>query len=199
MINIKKVAHQIKFDGMYNTVLNEIEEKFHNANLTVQEIENILKDNEYFVSEYKELNRYGELSSVHAKKLDINDSDDEQIKLFKKKLNKNVQTLKNIENFEVDSKNSAYSIWIGSVGVMVIFMAHNIIALFSEYYTTHGSFVYIGYSFVLAVTYWAYRKAKDNHENQHTRYKIIHKETRALIKEGLEKNYFTYDKFYQGI
>ena len=120
MINIKKVAHQIKFDGMYNTVLNEIEEKFDNDNLTVQEIENILKDNEYFVLEYKELNRY-------------------------------------------------------------------------------GSFVYIGYSFILAVTYWAYRKAKDNHESQHAKYKTLHKETRVLVNEGLEKNYFTYDEFYQGI
>ena len=199
MINIKKVAHQIKFDGMYNTVLNEIEEKFDNDNLTVHQIENILKDDEYFISEYKELNRYGELSSVHAKKLDIKNSDNEQTKLLEKKLNENVQTLKNIENFEVDSKNSAYSIWIGSVGVMVIFMVHNIIALFSEYYTTHGSFVYIGYSFILAITYWAYRKAKDNHENQHARYKILHKETRALINEGLEKDYFTYDEFYQGV
>jgi hypothetical protein len=33
MINIKKVAHQIKFDGMYNTVLNEIEEKASLNNL----------------------------------------------------------------------------------------------------------------------------------------------------------------------
>ena len=83
MINIKKVAHQVKFDGMYNTVLNEIEEKFDNDNLTVQEIEDILKDDEYFVSEYKELNRYGELSSVHAKKLEIKDTDIKEIISFK--------------------------------------------------------------------------------------------------------------------
>lgn len=199
MINIKKVAHQIKFDGMYNTVLNEIEEKLDNTDLTVEDIEKILNESEYFVLEYKELNRYGELSSVHAKELEVKDGDDALAKSFKEKLNENVQTLKNIENFEVDSKNSAYSIWIGSVGVMVIFMAHNIIALFSEYYTTHGTFVYIGYAIILGFTYWGYRKAKDNHENQHIRYKILHKDTRAMIKEGLEKDYFTYDEFYQGI
>ncbi len=199
MINIKKVAHQIKFDGMYNTVLNEIEEELNNDNPTIDDIENLLNKSEYFILEYKELNRYGELSSVHAKELEVKDSDDEPIKTFKTKLNENVQTLKNIENFEVDSKNSAYSIWIGSVGVMVIFMAHNIVALFSEYYTTHGTFVYIGYGIIMGFTYWAYRKAKDNHENQHLRYKDLHKNTRALIKEGLEKNYFTYDEFYQGI
>jgi len=199
MINIKKVAHQIKFDGMYNTVYNEIQEELNNEDPTIQDIEKLLNEKEYFIWEYKELNRYGELSSVHAKKLDIQNSDNETIKNFKTKLNENVQILRNIENFEVDSKNSAYSIWVGSVGVMVIFMAHNIIALFSEYYTTHATFVYAGYAVILGLTYWAYRKAKDNHENQHIRYKILHKETRALIKEGLEKNYFTHDELYEGI
>lgn len=199
MINIKKVAYQIKFDGMYNTVLNEIEEEFNNENLTVDEIENILNEKEYYIGEYKELNRYGELSSVHAKNLDMKDTDDTDTKSFKTKLNEKVQILRNIENFEVDSKNSAYSIWIGSVGVMVIFMAHNIIALFSEIYTTHGTFVYVGYGAILALTYWAYRKVKDNHENQHVKYKILHKETRILIKKGLDNNYFTFDEFYESI
>lgn len=199
MINIKKVAYQIKFDGMYNTVLNEMEEELNNTDLTVKLIEEELNKNEYFIWEYKELNRYGELSSVHAQELEIKDTDDDKIKSFKAKLNENVQTLKNIENFEVDSKNSAYSIWIGSVGVMVIFMAHNIIALFSEYYTTHSGLVYTSFALILGATYWGYRKAKDNHESQHLRYKELHKNTRILIKTGLENDYFTYDEFYQGI
>ena len=199
MINKKKVAYQIKFDGMYNTVLNEMEEKLNNTELTVELIEEELNKDEYFIWEYKELNRYGELSSVHAQELEIKDTDDDKIKSFKTKLNEDVQTLKNIENFEVDSKNSAYSIWVGSVGVMVIFMAHNIIALFSEYYTTHSTLVYISYALILGATYWGYRKAKDNHENQHLRYKELHKNTRAMINTGLDNNYFTYDEFYQGI
>lgn len=199
MINIKRVAHQIKFDGMYNTVYIEVQEKLNKEDLSVEEIENLLKEDEYFIWEYKELNRYGELSSVHAKKLALKDEDSIELKEFKEKLNKNVQQLKNIEMFEVDSKNSAYSIWIGSAGVMVIFMMHNIIALFSELYKTHGSLVYISYAIVIGITYWIYRKAKDNHENQHLNYTKLHKETRALIKDGFEKKYFTHEEFFQGI
>ena len=197
MINIKKVAHQLKYDGMYNTILIEAQEKLKNEEPTIEEIEELITKDEYFINEYKELNRYGELSSVHAKKLDI-DEDDEQ-KEFKTKLNDNVQQLKNLENFEVDSKNSAYSIWIGSAGVMVIFMAHNIVALFSELYHTHGLLVYTSFAIILGITYWAYKKMKENHEAQHKRYKILHKETRAMIKEGLEKNYFTHEEFFQGV
>ncbi len=199
MINIKRVAHQLKFDGMYNTVYIEVQEKLKNEDPSVEEIEKLLEDDEYFIWEYKELNRYGELSSVHAKKLEIKDDESSEEKSFKTNLNENVQKLKNIEMFEVDSKNSAYSIWIGSAGVMVIFMMHNIIALFSEYYTTHGALVYISYAGVLGLTYHYYKKAKNNHENQHVNYKVLHKETRAMIKNGFDNNYFTHEEFYQGI
>ena len=199
MINIKRVAHQLKFDGMYNTVYIEVQEKLKNEDPSVEEIEKLLEDDEYFIWEYKELNRYGELSSVHAKKLEIKDDESSEEKSFKTNLNENVQQLKNIEMFEVDSKNSAYSIWIGSAGVMVIFMMHNIIALFSELYKTHGALVYTSYAIVMGLTYWMYAKAKNNHENQHVNYKKLHKETRELIKDGFENNYFTHEEFFQGI
>ncbi len=199
MVNIKKVANQIKFDGMYNTVYIEVQEELNNEDPSLEEIEHLITNKEYYVWEYKELNRYGELSSVHAKTLEINDDDAKEINSFKTKINEKVQSLRNLEMFEVDSKNSAYSIWIGSVGVMVIFMMHNIIALFSEYYTTHASVVYSSYALVLALTYWAYRKAKQNHENQHEKYKVLLSDTREMIKSGLDSNYFTYDEFFEAV
>ncbi len=199
MINIKKVAHQIKFDGMYNTVYSEVQEKLDNLDPSVDEIEQLITDDEYYIWEYKELNRYGELSSVHAKKLDIKDDESIEAKEFKTKLNDNVQQLKNLENFEVDSKNSAYSIWIGSIGVMVIFMVHNYFALFSDLYNTHENWIYFGYAIILGFTYWGYKRTKANHENQHILYKDLHKETRNMIKEGFEQHYFTHEEFFIGI
>jgi len=188
MINIKKVAYQIKHDGMYNTVYDEIQEELNSKNPTEAQIEEVLfNNNEYFIWEYKNLNRYGELSSVHAKKLDIKDDDSDDLKSFKTKLNDNVQKLKNLENFEVDSKNSSYSIWIGSVGVMIIFMVHNFAALFSDLYNTHAPFVYGSYVIILALTYWGYKKVKQNHENQYARYTLLHKKTRAMITNTLLK------------
>ncbi len=199
MINIKKVAHQLKFDGMYNTVYIEVQEELGNEDPSIEMIEELITKNEYYINEYKELNRYGELSSVHAKELQIDENESEEVKTFKSTLNANVQQLKNLENFEVDSKNSAYSIWIGSAGVMVIFMAHNIVALFSELYHTHGGLVYTSFAIILGLTYWAYYRIKQNHEEQHRRYKILHKETREMIKEGLAKGYFSHDEFFQGV
>lgn len=199
MVNIKKVAHQIKFDGMYNTVYIEVQEELNNENPTVDEIEELISYKEYYIWEYKELNRYGELTSVQVKKLDLKKDEDESVKSFKQKLNDEVQKLRNLEMFEVNSKNSAYSIWIGSVGVMIIFMAHNLIALFSELYTTHSVLVYSSYTIILSATYWAYKKAKQNHENQHSKYTLLLSNTRKMVKEGLDNKYFSYDEFYEPI
>jgi len=82
---------------------------------------------------------------------------------------------------------------------MVIFMAHNIIALFSELYTTNSALVYLSYAGILGLTYWAYSKAKQNHENQHAKYKVLLDDTRKMIKEGLNNKYFSYDEFYQAV
>ena len=95
MINIKKVAHQLKFDGMYNTIYIEAQEELKNEDPTVEEIEKLIIENEYYVGEYKELNRYGELSSVHAKVLIIDENEEEDIKSLKKnsmKMSNNLET-----------------------------------------------------------------------------------------------------------
>ncbi len=199
MVNKKKVAHQLKFDGMYNTIYIEVQDELNNEDPSVEEIEELITKKEYYIWEYKELNRYGELSSVHAKKLNISEDEDNTIKKFKEMLNKQTQELRNLEMFEVDSKNSAYSIWIGSAGVMVIFMMHNIIALFSEYYVTHTEIVYGSFALVIALTYWSYKKMKSNHENQHLKYKKLLENTRSVVKEGLEKRYYTYDECFECI
>jgi len=196
MVNLKKTSYQILNDGLYNTLLYEMSEKLENKNPTQSELEELLKISPSYIAEYKEINRHSELSSVQVKELLINDEDTQEVKKTKQDINDNVQKLKNLENFEVDSKNSAYSIWIGSAGVMVLFMAHNIIALFTELYNTHHTFVYLGYAFILYLTYIAYKKMKNSHENKHSVYKDIYSTTKAMMKTGLESKYFTYDELY---
>lgn len=82
---------------------------------------------------------------------------------------------------------------------MIIFMMHNIIALFSEYYKTHGAIVYTSFGVVVGLTYYYYRKAKDNHENQHAKYKVILDETRVLVAKGIDEKYYSFDEFYEGV
>ncbi len=197
MVNIEKVSNQILNDGLYNTLLFEIKEKLSLQNITPIMIENLLRKDPSLIQEYKEINRQSELSSIQVKELTIHKSDTYQIIKIKKEINQNVQILKNLENFETDSKNSAYAIWIGSIGVTVLFMVHNIIALFSELYTTHTLLVYALFVLILFFTYMGYKKIKKNHDAQHEIFQSVYEKTKKILDFGLGASYFTRDEVYE--
>ncbi|MDD3442264.1 MAG: hypothetical protein PHW89_03265 [Sulfurimonas denitrificans] len=197
MVNIQKVSNQILNDALYNTLLFEIKEKLSLQDITPVMVENLLREEPSLLTEYKEINRQSELSSIQVKELVINKNDTYKIIKIKKEINQNIQILKNLENFETDSKNSAYPIWIGSVGVMVIFMAHNVIALFSELYSTHSLLVYGSFALILFFTYFGYIKIKKNHDSQHQLFKKIYVTTQRMIKDGLKASNMDDDEVYE--
>ena len=197
MVNIEKVSLQILDDALYNTLLFEIKEKLSNQNITPQIVKEMLKSSPWLLDEYKEINAQSEQSSIHVKFLQISKDDIPEVAKAKEQINNSVQTLKNLENFERDSKGSAYPIWIGSVGVITIFMAHNIIALFSELYTTHDKGVYLFFASLLGITYLAYIKIKNNHDRQHKIFTTTYTKTQEMINDALQKSYFLYDDIYK--
>lgn len=197
MVNIEKVSHQILNDALYNTLLFEIKERLSTQEVTPQMVQEILKSEHQILDDYKEINAQSELSSIHVKKLQIKESDTKEVADTKEQINSNVQILKNLENFERDSKGSAYPIWIGSLGVMIIFMAHNVIALFSELYTTHAVLVYMFFILILGLTYLGYVKMKINHDNQHEVYKKVYSSAKETIERGLKNSCFSYDEIYE--
>lgn len=198
MVNIQKVSNQILNDSLYNTLLFEIKEKLFAQEVTPLMIESILRNEPSLLGEYKEINRQSELSSIQIRELAVKESDTPQIAQRKREINEGVQILKNLENFEGDSKNNAYPIWIGSVGVMVIFMAHNIIALFSELYTTHESAVYFSFGIVLGLTYLGYVKVRNNHDAQHKVFMTTYTKTKEMIEDGLQNGDFFLEEIYSG-
>lgn len=197
MVNIEKVSLQILNDALYNTLLFEIQERLFEKNITPKMIEELLKEDLSLIDEYKEINRQSELSSIHVKQLQVKEYDNKEAASLKSDINKNIQILKNLENFETDSKESAYSIWIGSVGVMIIFIAHNVIALFSELYATHTPLVYLFYILILGLTYLGYVKMKINHDNQHLLYKKIYNSTKEMLQNGFASSYFVHKDVYE--
>lgn len=197
MVNIIKISHQIIDDGLYNTILYEMKEESLKEDITPQIVQNLLKTNPSYIRDYKEINRHSELSSIQVKKIAIKDEDKDYAKQIKNNINENIQILKNLENFEVDSKNSAYSIWIGSAGVMVIFMIHNVIALFTELYTTDTLMVYLLFIIILVLTYLGYIKIKNHHDTQHVVYTNVYDTTKKMLDNGFNSLMFTYDEIYE--
>lgn len=195
MIDLQKVSKQIKDDFLYNTILYEMHEEL-GKDISYVQIEKLLSSDAKYIQEFKDINRYSELSSIQALELEISQNDEKPCQDVKKDINEKVGKLKALENFSVDSTYSAYEIWIGSAGVMVIFMTHNIIALFSELYNTHGIYVYTAFAAILGLTFWGYVKIKKNHEKQHSLYNILYEKTQNIIDNAFSKHYITKVELY---
>ncbi|WP_072679964.1 hypothetical protein [Arcobacter sp. LA11] len=197
MVSIKKVAKDIKSNGKYDAILDYVKKALNTNKPTLEEIEQLVKDDPYYIKEYKDLNRWGELSSIHIKPLNIKDNEDNHSKEIKEKINSQLDYLINGEEYEIPSKRLIYMAWTGFIALPSIYVIDNMVRVSTDLYTTNENGVYFSFIIVLIASIWGYIKVSKNHKNQHTKYINTQKEVRGYVKLGLENKYFTYEEVYK--
>lgn len=197
MISIKKVTKDIKNNGKYDAILDYVKKSLNSNEPNIEEIEQLVINDSYYIKEYKDLNRWGELSSVHIKPLNIKENEKKQSKEVKEKINSKIDYLINGEEYEIPSKKIIYLSWTGFIALPSVYVIDNMVRVSTDLYTTNENGVYFSFLIVLILSIWGYLKVSSNHTNQHNRYVNTQKETRALVKLGLENNYFTYNEVYK--
>jgi hypothetical protein len=195
MINIKKVVNDIKDDGKYDAILDVVKDKLQHQEPSYAEILKLVEEDEFYIKEYKDLNRWGELSSVHINSLHVESSDTDEVKSLKETINKNVTYLTNGEEYEIKQKNVIYLVWTVFIALPSIYVIDNLVRIMDMYKSNENS-VYVSFALVILASIWGYMKVTKNHKNQHERYMKIQTDTRAFVKLGLEKEFFTYDEVY---
>ncbi len=198
MINKHKVVSDIHCDGKYDAILDTVKKTLDLDNPSLDDVKKLIEKDEYFIKEYKNLNRWGELSSIHIKSLDIKDTDTVEIKSFKEKINKDVLYLKNNEEYEIASKKVIYLAWTGFIAIPMVYVLDNIVRGFTHLYITNPNNVYLAFATIFLISGFGYIKVVKNHTAQHTRYIQTQKEIRELVKLGLKNNYFTFNEIYEG-
>ena len=196
MVNIDKVTQDIKEDGKYDALLDTVKFTLDKDNPTFDEIKDLVQNDSSIIVEYKDLNRWGELSSVHVNELYINSEDIDEAKSLKEKINKNVTYLKNGEEYEIKQKNVIYLAWTGFIALPSIYVIDNIVRITGLYDGNENS-VFISFAIVIITSIWGYFKVTKNHKNQHERYLKTQIETKMMIKDALDKNYITSEEVYQ--
>lgn len=195
MVNVVKVANDIKDDGKYDAILDVVKEKLQNQNPSYEDILHLVEIDPYYITEYKDLNRWGELSSVHLNKLHVDDADSDEVIVAKETINKNATYLKNGEEYEIKQKNVIYLAWTGFIALPSIYVIDNLVRIMGMYDGNENS-VYVAFVLVALASVWGYMKVTKNHKNQHERYMQTQSDTRALVKSGLERGFFTYEEVY---
>ena len=196
MINRIKVVDDIQNDGKYDAILDVVKKALNSQNPTKEEIAELLENDPFYIKEYKNLNRWGELSSVHINELEIKDDDNQEAKTIKETINKNASFLKHGEEYEVKQKNVIYLAWTVFIALPSIYVIDNIVRLATDLYTTNESHVYISFVLVVLFSAWAFMKVRSNHARQHSRYMQTQIDTRALIEKGLENESFSFEEVY---
>ncbi len=186
MLDLKKVARQIKEEGLYSFIYNEMKEVSKKEELSEEEILLLLKENPKFLDDYKTLNTQSEISNIQLIEQKIELEDSEECKRLKEKLNRNRKKLLSLEAYEKEPDHMLYAVWIGSVVVFLIFVIHNLVVLYTYWYEHYPLFVYGMYLLSIAGGVFFYRKKVKNHWEKYKQFQLIAKETKTLIKEGKE-------------
>ena len=196
MINLNKVPNQIKTDGLFSYIYDEMREELNQEELNENQIKEYLVKSEKHLDEYRRLNKDIEVTNIHLKDLIITDQDSDESKKIKKQINKNANTLRALEKYSLSSNDSAYPIWIGSLVVFGIFTIHNFFGLFTDVYHTMPALIYGSYILIMAYGYYFYKRTLKKHDRKNKEYKEIFNNTQKLIDTGMKKGYFTNLELY---
>ena len=165
MLSIKRAAKEIKDVGFYNNILDDIERFLGKRKLSLEEIEDVLKNNSEILNSYKQLNVEYNLSNIHLRNIDTKElSDDCKEEAFK--INKNLDRLREIEKYTLDFEQSSTLVIIFSVEFFVLFSVQYFIVLLDLKEWQWWIYSFFALSIVIAWIYAKKEKAKFAKYNQ---------------------------------
>ena len=128
MINLDRVALEIKTIGLYNLILEDICKISAKTKVSEEEILKVLDENPQLLEDYKQINVEYNLSNIHLRDIEIADLKDD-CKQEAKEINKNLAHLREIEKYTLDFEQSATLVIIFSIEFFVLFSVQYFIVL----------------------------------------------------------------------
>ncbi len=196
MVNLNKAAYLIKNDGLFTFIYNEMKELTQQQELSEEEILELLQKEPKFLEDYKELNTQSEISNIQLKKQPIHHNETQKCQEIKKRLNENIDKLIALEAFEKPADSMVYVVWIGSLTIFLIFVVHNLIALYTFWYEHYRYAVFGSYFLLILGGFFYYKKMIKKHSIRHQQFETIKNDTLYLIQEGIEQGCLDPDSIY---
>jgi hypothetical protein len=128
LINLKRVALEIKTVGLYDLILQDVQKIAGKNKLSEDEILEIIKNHPEILREYKQTNVEYNIGNIHLKDIDI-DKVDESCKEEAKEINKNLADIRELEKYTLDFEQSSTLVIIFSIEFFVLFSVQYFIVL----------------------------------------------------------------------
>ena len=184
MINLERVAREIKTIGLYDLVLQDVQRIAGKNRVNEEEILQILDKNPEILKDYMQTNVEYNLSNIHLKDIELDDLKDD-CKLKAIQINENLAKLKELEKYTLDFEQSATLVIIFSIEFFVLFSVQYFIVLLNL--KDWQWWIYTLFASSVAIAYWYGKKQSKLYEKNKKKYDELYIETLKIIEE-LENN-----------
>ncbi len=183
MINLQRVAREIKTVGLYDLVLQDVQRMAGKNRVSEAEILQALDENPQILEDYMQTNVEYNLSNIHLKDIAYDDLKDD-CKLKAKEINANLKQLKELEKYTLDFEQSATLVIIFSIEFFVLFSVQYFIVLLNL--KEWQWWIYGVFASTVAVAYWYGKKQSRLYSKNKKLYDVLYRDTLGLI-EALEE------------
>ena len=178
MIHLDRVALEIKNVGLYDLVLQDVQNLLGKKRLKEEEIRSALNAHPQILEDYKQINVEYNVSNIHIRDIDTSGLDGSG-KIQAEAVNTNLNELRMIEKYTLDFEQSSTLVIIFSIEFIVLFSVQYFIILLDlkewqwELYTLFGSSI--------AVAWWYAKKQQKVYETKNAIFEKKYVETLEMI------------------
>ena len=185
MLNKERMINEILHIGLYDLVLQDVQQIVGKEQISKEELEEVLKNNPQILRDYMQTNVEYNLSNIHLKNIDTSTLD-ASVKDRAEKINQNLDTMREIEKYTLDFEQSSTLVLIFSLEFFILFSVQYFIVLLDL--AKWQWWIYAFFSLSIVGAWWYAKKEekkyKINSAKYHKLYDETIKEIEALEKEG---------------
>ncbi len=184
MINLQRVAHEIKAVGLYDLVLQDIQKVAGKSRVSEEEILSILDEHPQILKDYMQTNVEYNLSNIHLRDIEVDNLED-SCKSVARQVNTNLEKLRELEKYTLDFEQSATLVIIFSIEFFVLFSVQYFIVLLNL--KDWQWWIYTLFASSVAIAYWYGKKQSKLYAKNNKIYDALYIETLKMI-ETLQEN-----------
>jgi len=183
---LPRVALEIKTVGLYDLVLQDVQRILGKNRVSEEEILQVIKEHPEIYEEYKQINVEYNLSNIHLRNINL-DKIAPEAREEAKKINENLDLLREIEKYTLDFEQSSTLVIIFSVEFFVLFSVQYFIVLLDLKEWQWWIYSFFAMSIVAA---WLYaNKERKVYEKNNAIFEKKYEESLKMIEDLEEKGY----------
>ena len=184
MIHLKRVALEIKNVGLYDLILQDVQQIAGKKRVSEDEIIEIIRKHPQVLEDYKQLNVEYNISNIHLRDIDV-----EQLNIAcrpeAETVNVNLAKLRELEKYTLDFEQSATLVIIFSIEFFVLFSVQYFIVLLDL--KAWQWWIYGLFALSIVAAYWYAKKEQRKYEKNSAVFENIYEETLGMIGDLEEK------------